>query len=99
MAETIKGGAYKGADGSWHDANGKPLPTHVIQLLEEQERQREAEQAKAETVAPLPPAAVHFVTSSTPPPAAADEDAFLAEGLEPEPVAKPKSKRKPKGGK
>ncbi len=93
MTETINGGAYRGADGSWHDANGKPLPAHVIQQLEEQERRQEAEQAQ-----PVPPTA-HYVAPTAPPPAA--ESDFLAEGLddEPEPVAKPKPKRKPKGSK
>lgn len=46
MAETIKGGAYQSADGSWHDANGKPLPSSKIKEAEELAAQR-AEEAEA----------------------------------------------------
>ena len=51
MAETIKGGAYKGADGKWHDASGKPLPSSKIQEAEELQAARAEEVAEAEAVA------------------------------------------------
>ena len=89
MTETIKGGAYKGADGSWHDANGKPLPAHLIQQLEEQERQLEAAQAQPEDEVPAPPMVPHYVGQT--------ETAAPATVVV-EPVAKPKPKRKTKGG-
>jgi hypothetical protein len=82
MTETITGGAYRGADGSWHDANGKPLLAHVIQQLEEQERQREGAQPQPEAEPEAPVlAAAHYVGAP-----------------EEEPVAKPKPRRKTKGG-
>jgi hypothetical protein len=34
MAETIKGGAYQNPDGSWVDANGKPLSSKQVQEFE-----------------------------------------------------------------
>lgn len=43
MAETIKGGAYQSADKSWHDANGKPLPSSKIKEAEELAAQRAEE--------------------------------------------------------
>ena len=51
MTETIKGGAYKSADGSWHDANGKPLPSSKIKEAEELLAQQAEEQVEAEEVA------------------------------------------------
>lgn len=51
MAETIKGGAYQSADGSWHDANGKPLPSSKIKEAEELAAQRSEEVEEAEAVA------------------------------------------------
>lgn len=50
MTETIPGGAYQNPDGSWHDANGKPLPSSKVR--EAQARQ----DPPAETpVLPEPP--------------------------------------------
>lgn len=43
MSLTIPGGAYLTADGTWIDANGKPLPANVVAKL----------QAQAETTAPV----------------------------------------------
>lgn len=90
MTETITGGAYRGTDGSWHDANGRPLPAFLIQQLEEQERQREAAQIQpeAEPEAPVMPAAHYVGQTETAAPAT----------VVAEPVVKPKPKRKPKGG-
>lgn len=51
MAETIKGGAYQSADGSWHDASGKPLPSSKIAEAEELASQRAEEMEEAEAVA------------------------------------------------
>jgi len=69
MAETIKGGAYKGADGKWHDANGKPLPSSKVQEAEELAAKRAKELAEAEAVAtksalPLEPVVVKPATVS-----------------------------------
>lgn len=35
LDETIPGGIYRGADGVWHDAHGKPLPEDVAKELDE----------------------------------------------------------------
>ncbi len=48
MAETIKGGAYQGPDGSWHDANNKPLSSGKVQEAEELKRRQAAEARQAE---------------------------------------------------
>src|SRR5919108_2676208 len=83
MTQTIKGGAYRGADGTWHDANGKPLPAHVIQQLEEQERQQ------AEVEEQPDPTTAHYVAPTETP-----EDAYLRAQLEAEPVEQPAAKPK-----
>jgi hypothetical protein len=51
MAETIKGGAYQSADGSWHDAKGKPLPSSKIGEAEALAAQRAEEMEEAEAMA------------------------------------------------
>jgi hypothetical protein len=48
MAETIKGGAYQSADGSWHDANGKPLSSKQVQEAEAFKKAQEFELEQAE---------------------------------------------------
>jgi hypothetical protein len=68
MAETIKGGAYQSADGSWHDANGKPLPSSKIQEAEELQKQQAEELARAEAapeVAQPQTFGRHFVSPQT----------------------------------
>ncbi len=77
MAETIPGGAYKGTDGTWHDANGKPLPAHIVRQLENQRPESGASKEK-ETGAPAQPPEPDGVTTVTPAeneaaPAAGDE--------------------------
>ena len=43
--ETIPGGRYRGADGSWHDANGKPLPPPEPEPVEAEPEQPVAVEA------------------------------------------------------
>ena len=50
MADTIKGGAYKSADGTWHDAKGKPLSSNQVQAAQALQRERAAELAKLDQV-------------------------------------------------
>jgi hypothetical protein len=35
--ETVPGGAYRGTDGNWHDANGKPIATPSEEDLPKEE--------------------------------------------------------------
>jgi GH24 family phage-related lysozyme (muramidase) len=63
MAETISGGAYQNPDGSWHDANGKPLPSSKVQEVQAKQAERAEEVRRAEfgvsaETAPLAPAPV-----------------------------------------
>jgi hypothetical protein len=64
MARTIKGGAYQEPDGSWRDANGKPLSSKQVQEFEA--AQAEKEDVLTETPPPQPVTPVTDV-----PPAAA----------------------------
>lgn len=54
MAETVPGGAYQNPDGSWHDANGKPISSSKVA---EAEATKKAQQFQLEPVkeAPAPP--------------------------------------------
>jgi hypothetical protein len=61
MAQTIPGGAYRGTDGRWHDANGRLLPSSAARQAEELHARRTTENAQA----PLP-----AVAAETPPAAA-----------------------------
>lgn len=56
MADTIKGGAYQSADGTWHDANGKPLSDKQVQEAQklQAEKADEVEEAEAKVEAGLP---------------------------------------------
>jgi GH24 family phage-related lysozyme (muramidase) len=61
MAETITGGAYQNPDGSWHDANGKPLPSSKVQEAKTLKAEQAAEDSDVEaavtTVTPVAPPA------------------------------------------
>jgi hypothetical protein len=48
MAETIPGGAYKGADGRWHDANGKPIGERAVEQARAKQTEKQAELQQAE---------------------------------------------------
>jgi hypothetical protein len=58
MAQTISGGAYQNPDGSWHDANGKPLPSSKVQEAKAKKAEQAEEAVTVETpvLHPLPPA-------------------------------------------
>lgn len=67
MAQTIHGGAYENPDGSWHDANGKPISPARVQ---------EAKALKAELEAVASPIAP-FIPSEqvvTPEPEEGEEE-------------------------
>ena len=78
MAQTIPGGAYQNADGTWVDANGKPLSSRAVEQFKEvkaEQRQalQQAEQALLQSqLTPLPTlvndqrAAVSAVTPQAP---------------------------------
>jgi GH24 family phage-related lysozyme (muramidase) len=42
MADTIEGGAYQSADGSWHDANGQPLKAEQVKAAEKAATEQQA---------------------------------------------------------
>ena len=51
MAQTIPGGAYQSADGSWHDANGKPISSGKVQELQKLQQEKSKALAEAEAAA------------------------------------------------
>ena len=73
MADTIKGGAYQAPDGSWHDANGKPLSSAQAQAAQALKRERAAEQAKVDQIL-----AENAVSTVTPPDSLEDEELEVA---------------------
>lgn len=48
MPDMLPGGAYLGADGKWHDAEGKPLNEKQIAVAEKLRDQRAAQVAEQE---------------------------------------------------
>lgn len=51
MAETIKGGAYQDADGTWRDASGKELSSKQVQEFMELQAEKAEQLAEADAVA------------------------------------------------
>lgn len=51
MSETIKGGAYQSADGTWRDANGKELSSKQVQEYMELQAEKAEQLAEADAVA------------------------------------------------
>ncbi len=48
MSNTVPGGAYQAQDGTWHDANGKPISERTVQRFFDLQRQN-AKEKPAET--------------------------------------------------
>jgi hypothetical protein len=76
MSQTIPGGAYQNADGSWVNANGRPLSSRAVQQYEALQAEKHEALQRAEQnvllsqLAPLPPlvnAPRTSVTAVTPP--------------------------------
>ena len=66
MTQTIPGGAYQSPDGTWHDANGKALPSSKRQQFEQLQAERQAERQAAQVPVPAAPApAAPTVTTET----------------------------------
>ena len=55
MTQTIPGGAYQSPDGTWHDANGKALPSSKRQQFEQLQAERQAERQAAQVPVPAAP--------------------------------------------
>lgn len=53
MSNTIPGGAYQNPDGTWVNANGKPIADRVVSQFLEQQDEKEAALRDADRIAQL----------------------------------------------